>query len=157
MIFATVGTQLPFDRMIAALDRWAGDNKRSDIVAQVGSTSLQLKNITWKRTMTPEEFRARIQEASIVVSHAGIGSIITALEFRKPTLVMPRLAALHEHRSDHQVATAEQLSNLGYVNVAQDEDELLRLLDQLEELPIYEIRPWASDQLIDSIRGFIEK
>lgn len=156
MIFVTVGAQMPFDRLVQTVDEWAGRRRRGDILAQIGPTSYAPRHMRAIPFLSPEEFRATVESASTVVSHAGMGCIITALELRKPILVMPRRARLRETRNDHQVATAQRLSLLGYVSVAADESELLQRLDDLDDLPTYEIRPWASPELIGSIRRFID-
>ena len=67
-----------------------------------------------------------------MISHAGMGSIITALELGKRIIVMPRRANLGEHRNDHQLATAKRLSEQGRIMVAFTEQELVDKLDQLQ-------------------------
>ena len=68
--------------------------------------------------------------ADAVVAHAGIGTILGALELGKPTVVMPRRAALGEHRNDHQLATARRFSGPG-IAVALDEHELAAELGRM--------------------------
>ena len=67
-----------------------------------------------------------------MIAHAGMGSIITALELGKPIMVMPRRASLGEHRNDHQVATAKRFAEQGRIMVAFNEKELVDKLDQLK-------------------------
>jgi UDP-N-acetylglucosamine transferase subunit ALG13 len=92
----------------------------------------------------------------VIVSHAGMGTILTALHHRKPILVMPKRASLGEHRNEHQLATARHMMQLGNVNVAFDEAELRDKLDQLGELKLpLPIGDRASDGLIRGLREFI--
>ena len=63
-----------------------------------------------------------------------MGSILTALQYRKPIIIMPRRAALGEHRNDHQLATAKWLGNKSGIFVAEDETALLNLLSNKETL-----------------------
>ena len=107
MIFVTVGAQMPFDRLVKAVDQWAASQGRGD-VAQIGSTDYRPSAIQWTRFLDPEKFKHRFETAKVVVAHAGTGSIITALQLGKPILVMPRRANLRETRNDHQVATADR-------------------------------------------------
>ena len=158
MIFATVGTQVHFDRLIQAVDGWAGSSGRRDVFAQTGPSSYCPKYIESKPFIDPDEFRARMAEATIVIGHAGMGSILTALEFGKRIIVMPRRSDLGEHRNDHQVATAKYYGNQGRILVAQDERELFEKLQQFEKLhDINPISPQASPLLISTIRGFVER
>ena len=94
----------------------------------------------------------------MVVAHAGMGTILSALQWEKPILVMPRRASLGEQRNEHQLATARHLSELGKINVAMDEAELRAKLDGLGQLrPRDKIGAYASDSLITALRDFIER
>lgn len=156
MILVTVGAQMPFDRMVRAVDEWAGARGRSDVFAQIGETDYRPRHIQWTAFIEPDEFRRRVAEAHVLVAHAGMGSILTALEAGKPVLVMPRRGDLRETRSDHQVATARRFHDLGKVAVAFDEGELPEKLDRLDSLSAAgRISPWASDRLIGALSTFI--
>src|SRR5688500_9921748 len=98
VIFVTVGAQMPFDRLVRAVDAWA--EGRTDVVAQIGESAYVPKTLRWTRFLEPEAFRRHYAEAKVVVAHAGTGSIITALQIGKPIIVMPRRAALRETRND---------------------------------------------------------
>lgn len=130
MIFVTVGTQLPFDRMVRAVDDWAVSKGCSDIFAQVGTSSYQPRRIRCVPSLHPAEFKRRFMEATIVISHAGMGSIISAVEVGKPLIVVPRRAALGEHRNDHQLATARRFVELGVIRAAFDEHEVGPMIEE---------------------------
>ena len=152
MIFLTVGVQLPFDRLVKAVDEWAMSQDRSDIVAQVGETSYQPKRLDARSTLSGDEFRQFVEAADLVIGHAGMGSIITALELGKRIIVMPRRADLGEHRNDHQLATARHMAAQNVVSVAEDETELVVLLNELKPDESKEpIPPHASDTLLNLI------
>jgi len=156
VIFVTVGAQMPFDRLIKAVDSWAATHEGADIFAQVGNKEYHPKHIRWKTFIEPEEFKMVMREAKVIVAHAGTGSIIKALEYGKPILVMPRRADLHETRNDHQIATAERFQDMGSVAVAFDEKELYKRLDELDSIePGRVISDSASQELISAIRDFI--
>ncbi len=131
MIFVTVGAQMPFDRLVRAVDEWAGSRRRSDIFAQIGTTTWRPSHIRWVQWLAPVEFRRRFQAASLVVAHAGMGSIITAMDLGKSILVLPRRGDLGETRNDHQIATAQRFCEMGLVTAAFDEGELVVRLDEL--------------------------
>jgi UDP-N-acetylglucosamine transferase subunit ALG13 len=159
MILVTVGAQMPFDRLVRTVDEWAAQRGRNDVFAQIGTTDWRPRHIEWVPFLPPDEFRKRVIEATIVVAHAGMGSIITALELGKPILVMPRRGHLRETRNDHQVATAERFLAQGRIQVAFDEAELVTQLDRLEELTIQKhdlLSTTASPELIGELRKFIQ-
>jgi len=147
---------MPFDRLVRAVDAWAGSRGRSDVFAQIGPSEYRPEHIEHVQFLEPEEFRGRVEGASVLVAHAGMGSILTALEAGKPILVMPRRGDLHETRNDHQVATAERFGQRGAVAVAMDENELAGRLDELGSVEAgAKIGPYGSPELIDAIKGYI--
>jgi UDP-N-acetylglucosamine transferase subunit ALG13 len=158
MIFVTVGDQMPFDRLIRTVDEWAVARGRLDVFAQIGRSDFRPKSIETACFIDPLEFRNRVQAARVVVAHAGMGTIITALQYGKPIIVMPRRGSLRETRNDHQVATVTYLSEQGRVMVALDEEMLIKRLDQFETLrEVERIGPHASPSLIAALRNFVEK
>lgn len=157
MIFVTVGTQGPFDRLIRTVDEWAGARGTTDVFAQIGPAAYCPRHISAEPFISPAEFTRRVASAAVVVAHAGMGSIITALELGKQIIVLPRRANLGEHRNDHQIATAKHFAEQGRILAAFDEQELLDKLDHLRTLSSDEpLIAGASPRLVATIRTFIE-
>ena len=157
MIFVTVGAQMPFDRLVKAVDQWAKENERDDVFAQIGPSEYHPANMQWTNFLEPEDFKLKYKAANVIVAHAGTGSIITALQLGKPVLIMPRRANLYETRNDHQRATAEQFRHFDSIVVAWDESELITKLDSIDNLRgSHKIEPYASGEIVKSIREFID-
>jgi len=156
MIFVTVGGQLPFDRLVHAVDLWAVGQQRGDVFAQIGKSESPPSHIQWQQFLSPPDFQAKAAEAEVIIAHAGMGSMLTALELQKPIVVMPRRAHLREHRNDHQWATANRLGrNLGVV-VAADEAELVSVLNRLTDLQnLTQKRGEEYTRLLDFLRRAI--
>ncbi len=157
MIFVTVGEQLPFDRLIRIVDEWA-KNTGGEVFAQIGRTSFKPQNIKYKNFLHPNEFKKKFEYSDLVISHAGMGTIITAIEIGKPIIVIPRQASLGEHRNDHQFSTAKRFMNLNYITVAFDENELMEKLKYEDDLVKFKGRgkdSGPSKLLIEHIRNFI--
>lgn len=134
MIFLTVGTQLPFDRLVRAVDRWAGNQNGHEIFGQISNpdpSGYRPKNFEWVADLEPVEFEARFRAASHIVSHAGMGTIISALGQGKPLLIMPRRAKLGEQRNDHQYATTQRFCTRPGILAAFEEDQLSGQMDAL--------------------------
>src|SRR5687768_1666107 len=116
MIFVTVGTQGAFDRLISTMDQVAELLPHITFVAQVSTGgSYKAKHMKALEFISPTEFDKYFSAAELVVSHAGMGTIISAFEREKPILVLPKLVKYGEHRNDHQLATAKRLESLNYV------------------------------------------
>jgi UDP-N-acetylglucosamine transferase subunit ALG13 len=157
MIFVTVGTQLPFDRLVRTVDAWSGKTG-ADVFAQIGPGEYAPQHLKWTRTLPADECNDRIRGAQAVVAHAGMGSILTALQYGKPIVVMPRRAGLGEHRNDHQVMTAKHFQEQGRIRVAFDEADLVRQLDEIATIKATaRIAGTASPALIAALRQFVHK
>ncbi len=156
MILVTVGTDGPFDRLINAMDQWTAEQGRTDVVAQIGRTTLRPQHMRWYEFLEPPQFREYFSSADLIVAHAGMGTILSALRYEKPLLVMPRRASLGEQRNEHQLATANRLLQLGKINVAFDENQLrARLADPSAMHALSKTGAYAEPRLIAALRNFI--
>ena len=158
MIFVTTGTQDPFDRFIQAIDLTLPYMNGVEVVGQVAKSDYQVKNFVVHEFLSPKDFEECFSRADLIVAHAGMGTIISALVKEKPILVMPRLAKFGEQRNDHQLATAMRFDKLGYINVAYDEVELMHKLKTIQIgplKPMFAINDHASKELISSLSNFI--
>ncbi len=164
MIFLTTGTQIPFDRLVRAMDAWvaARPAPAPEVFGQVllGKTGSHApRNFDWAERLDPERYAALFARADVVVAHAGMGTILTALTGGKPLVVMPRRAALGEHRNDHQIATANRLRGRAGLHVADDETALPGCLDRAlaearrPDRPV--IPPVADPGFTDALRAFL--
>lgn len=158
MIFVTVGSLEPFDRLIRAVDEWARLRGRRDVFAQVASSAYRPRYIDFTRFLDPAEFNRFVQGAQLIVAHAGMGSIISALDFGKHIVVMPRRAKFRETRNDHQVGTAQCFGAQGRLIVANDERELAERLDYALTLgDPRRMNTEPSPRLLATIHTFLEE
>jgi UDP-N-acetylglucosamine transferase subunit ALG13 len=158
VIFASVGSQLPFPRMMQVVDQWAARNAATRVLAQVGDDEGEYVHCEVCKSMTAKQYAEAVRSAKVVVSHAGMGTVLTALQCGTPIIVTPRRGSLHEARGEHQLATAKWLEKTGSVSVATDEEHLGVLMDNLEDTVLgVRISSHASPQLIGAIRQFIRQ
>lgn len=156
MILVTVGTQLPFDRLISALDAIAPSVARP-MFAQTGKGRYAPTNMEWQPLVEPAEFETRIRSAELIVAHAGIGTVLMAQRHRKPIILFPRRADLHEHRNNHQMATARALENREGIHIAWTEERLADLIGQPLSAPAAVERHERRDSLCEAIVDFIDQ
>lgn len=156
MILLIVGAQEPFNRLVSAMDKWAAATGCSDIFGQIANATYRPANFNYTHFIDPAEFNEIFQAASLIVAHAGMGTILQALQFSKPIIVLPRMLKYHETRNDHQVSTAKSLGKLGYVRDVYNEEELFEELNNYTSIhPAPPIGPGASKRLLSSIRNFL--
>lgn len=166
MIFITVGNMDPFDRLIRTMDEWAKSSQcQEEILAQIGRGSYQPKNFKYVEFLTPSEYVKSFERAQLIVSHAGMGTIITALEKGKPLIVMPKRASLGEQRNEHQLATVRHFQRSKQVLVADTDEELERVMNDVVlsdssgaflDSSNIKLSDWPPEpSLIDFVRNFI--
>ena len=166
MIFVTVGNMDPFDRLIQVIDRWIGSHRDiGEVFAQIGKGSYRPTNCEHVSFLTPNEYRDKFEQASLIVSHAGMGTIITALELQKPIVVMPKRATLGEQRNEHQLATVRHFQRSKQVLVAESEADLMTVLDNVLSKDMQLLTnsvttsgesAWPADpKLIQFVRAFV--
>lgn len=155
MIFVTVGTQLPFPRLIDAMAALA-PTLGETVTAQIGSSEGDWPTLDVRRSLTPAEFETAFTAARVVVAHAGIGTILSAKRYGKPLVILPRRHAMGEHRNDHQLATARQVEKLAGIHVAWEAEDLTGLLQHPELAPASEAQSPSHAALIARLKDYIE-
>ncbi len=133
MIFLTVGTQFPFDRLVKAVDDFFDDYELDgEVFAQIGDSRYKPRHFEAVRSLDKESFDRRFQQASAIIGHAGMGTIMLAFDSGKPLLAMPRRKKYGEVVNDHQVALADEFEVLGHILVAHNASELAAKLTRLK-------------------------
>ncbi len=157
MILVTVGMQLGFDRLIRAMDEIA-PTLDMPVIAQTGRGQYCPVNMETHESLDAGEFEALVAESKLIVSHAGVGTVLTAQRLRKSVILVPRRADMGEHRNDHQLATAKQLSGRPGILVVWHAAELgAAIRESLANPDLPDGEPKASAELLNTVSSFIER
>jgi beta-1,4-N-acetylglucosaminyltransferase len=152
LIFVTVGSHYQgFDRLVKKMDEIAGkiDEK---IIMQIGNTKYKPVNAEYFSFLESFEEILRLnREARVVVSHAGAGSIVTALKEKTPVIVVPRLKKYDEHMNDHQLEIAKAMSENKNVTVVYDVEDL----DNYLKLNFNFVEEFVNDKLSTQLKKYI--
>jgi UDP-N-acetylglucosamine transferase subunit ALG13 len=161
-VFVSVGSMMPFERLVTTMDAFAAAHPDLDVLIQIGRGRTEPAHARWCRLMPPAEYKAIVGGCRLFVAHAGMGSIITAIESGKPLLMLPRRQSLAEHNTEHQLATATHVGSRPGLHVAADEVDLTARATALLAAgsappapPPAPIAPHASPELIANIKAFI--
>lgn len=127
MIFLTLGTQLPFNRLVESVDKIA-PALDEPVFGQIGRGSYSPINFEYIESLNPPDFNARFEAARVIIGHAGIGTVLAGFKLQKPLILMARRASLGEHRNDHQIATAAQISRFRGVYIAESSEDIYKIL-----------------------------
>ncbi len=126
----TVGTQLGFDRLIKSVEAWAINADYTDIVFQVGKGAYRPTIGRVHDYVAAPIMDEYFSKATVIVGHAGMGTILTCLSNAKPLVIMPRLLKYNEHRNDHQLATFNKVKKLPRIFPAEIETEISTALNR---------------------------
>jgi beta-1,4-N-acetylglucosaminyltransferase len=137
MIYVTVGAGTggqEFDRLIKKVDDIA-PKFGEEFVIQLGASNYVPQNMKWFDYVPYEESLEYFRKAQLVVGHCGAGTIINALGFGKPLIVIPRLLEFNEHADDHQLDLAALLERSRIARVVYDVEDLeFAIRNTLEEV-----------------------
>lgn len=143
MIFLTTGTQLPFDRIVQAVDTLLEVCDIGPILAQGLPGAYCPKNFVLTPRLQRSEFESTMDRSKIVIGHAGIGTIIACMERGRPFFCMPREMRYREHRNDHQLATLEKFGSRDGIYSFKNSEQLVDLFN------ISEIKSMNNDESIE--------
>lgn len=126
MILVTLGTQdKKFTRLLEAVQKQIDLGIiKERIVVQAGCTDFKSKDMEIFDLIPMEDFDKLIKECDILITHGGVGSIITGLKNNKKVIAAARLSEFKEHTNDHQLQIIENFSNAGYILSLDNFDEL---------------------------------
>ena len=158
MILVTLGTQdKSFKRLLEAIDKQVElGNIKDKIVVQAGCTKYESKNMEIFDLIPMEKFDDLIKSCDLLITHGGVGSIITGLKNNKKVIAAARLEKYKEHTNDHQLQIIENFSNDSYILGLDNFDELDKVLEKVKK---FKPKKYISntDKMIKIIEDFIGK
>jgi beta-1,4-N-acetylglucosaminyltransferase len=152
VILVTVGTnEAPFDRLLQAVETLSTDE---EIVVQHGSSAIVPENAARTYDFLLFDDLVREMHASrVVVTHAGIGSIMTALSCGRRPVVAARLVAHREAVDDHQLPVARRLEEAGLVTLVEDLSRLEEAVAKAGEE--VDVSLGADERLVSELREYV--
>jgi UDP-N-acetylglucosamine transferase subunit ALG13 len=157
MIFVTLGTQdKEFKRLLEAVDdQIEKGNIKEEVVAQIGCTKYTSNNMKLYDYLDQDDFNKYLKKCSLLITHGGVGSILSALKINKTVIAAPRLKKYKEHVNDHQTQIIESFSKEKYILGLMDFDKFPSVL---EKAKTFKPKKFASntDNLIEHIENYID-
>ncbi len=156
MIFVILGTQdKGFDRMLKEIDELIKDGIITNrVIVQAGSTNFKSNEMDIIDYLPMQKFHEYIEEADIIITHGGVGSILDAIKHNKKVIAIPRLEKYHEHVNNHQIEIVEEFDRLGYI---MDCGNLKRLGNKLMQIEKFTPTPFVSnnEKFIQKLEKYI--
>ena len=116
MILVTLGTQdKSFERLLKAIQRQIDlGNIKDRVVVQAGYTKFVSNDMEIFDLIPMDEFNNLIDQCDLLITHGGVGSIVTGLNKNKKVIAAARLSKFKEHVNDHQLQIIDNFSQNGY-------------------------------------------
>ena len=126
MIFVTLGTQdKNFDRLVSAIDKEIKNGHiKEKVIVQSGSTNFKSGDMEIVDYLSQEEFEEYMKKCDLLITHGGVGSILTGLSYGKKVIAAARLSKYKEHINDHQVQIIKEFAKKGYILELEDFSKL---------------------------------
>ncbi len=162
MIFVTIGSAvegIEFTRLIKEMDEIAGMIDE-EVVMQIGTVPYEPKNAKYFRYTSYQENLSYFQKASLVIGHGGTGTILNALRFQVPIVVVPRRHDYGEHVDDHQVDLAQRLVANELIKVVYELEDLESAVKEMLERgkEVDKGKTYAErDALVKTIKDFVDR
>ena len=157
MILVILGTQdKEFSRLLEAVDREIENgNIKEKVVVQAGQTKYESKNMEIFDLLPAPEFEKLMDEADLIITHGGAGSILSAIKKGKKIIAAARLAKFHEHHNDHQKQIIGEFAKQGYLLELEDFDKLNELIKKSKK---FKPKKFVSntDNMVKLIENYIE-
>ena len=132
MILVTLGTQdKSFKRLLDAISKEIDKGTIKDkVVVQAGYTKYKNDKMEIFSSLPSDELEELIKKADLIITHGGVGSILTALKYKKKVIVAPRLAKYNEHTNDHQKEITKEFAKEGYILPLNDFNKLDKVIEK---------------------------
>ena len=132
MIFVILGTQdKQFKRLLNAIEQEIDNgNINEEVIVQAGNTVYISDKMQIFDLLPKDKFDKYIQDADILITHGGVGSILTGIKYKKVIIAAPRLSKYKEHLNDHQLQIVEKFSSDGYILAYNDGDDLGKIIEK---------------------------
>lgn len=134
MIFVTLGTQdKTFERLLKAIDKAIDKGEiKEKVIVQAGNTEYESKNMEIFDLISPDEFQKLVDTCDILITHGGVGSILSAVKQGKTVIAAARLKKYNEHVNDHQKQIIKEFEKEGYLIELKDFNQIGKTLNKAQ-------------------------
>lgn len=158
LILVTLGTNdKSFVRLIQKIeDLIVGGIITEEVVVQAGYTKYESEHMKVFDLIPMDKFQDLMAKCSLLITHGGVGTIISGLTKDKKVIAVPRLKKYGEHVNDHQLQIIENFSESGYILAAYDVEDLEDVLSK-----VFEFKPQKYESntthMVELVRKFIDE
>jgi UDP-N-acetylglucosamine transferase subunit ALG13 len=125
LAFVTVGTVMPFDRLVKGVEALKAQSLLPErVIAQVGDGGYRPEGWEVHERMPFNEVQAILAKADIVFCHGGTGSLVTGCQAGCRVIAIPRDPVRGEHYDNHQEEIVTAFAERGLIQTVTEADQL---------------------------------
>lgn len=135
MILVLLGTQNnSFHRLLEEIQKNIENGKiKEEVIVQKGYTKFESKEMRIFDELSKDEFEKLVEQADVIITHGGVGSIITSILKGKKVIGVPRLKKYKEHVNNHQLDIIEFFDEKHYIIGIKDVKEIGEALEKIKD------------------------
>lgn len=135
MILVLLGTQNnSFHRLLEEIQKNINNGTiKEKVVVQEGYTKFQSKDMEIHTQVPKDKLQELIKKADLIITHGGVGSIISAITEGKKVIAVPRLKKYNEHVNDHQLDIIDSFNEKRYIIGIHEVEELEEALKKVQK------------------------
>ena len=158
MIFVTLGTQdKDFSRLLKAIDKEIEKGTiKEKVIVQAGHTKYESKNMEIFDLIPTDEFNEIIEKCDLIITHGGVGNILSAIKKNKPVIAAARLKKFKEHTNDHQKQIIGEFSKQGYILELRDFGKVGKMIEKAKTFKAKKFKS-NTNNMIKLIEDYIEE
>ena len=158
MIFVTLGTEdKDFSRLLKAIDKEIEKGTiKEKVIVQAGHTKYESKNMEIFDLIPTDEFNEIIEKCDLIITHGGVGNILSAIKKNKPVIAAARLKKFKEHTNDHQKQIIGEFSKQGYILELRDFGKVGKMIEKAKTFKAKKFKS-NTNNMIKLIEDYIEE
>lgn len=157
MILVLLGTQNnSFHRLLEEIQKNIENGIiKDEVIVQKGYTKFESKSMKLYSQFPLDEMEKMIDKADLVITHGGVGSIITSIKKDKKVIAIPRLKKYGEHVNDHQLDIIKSFNDLGYIIGLDGVEKLEEALKKVQEFEPIKYKS-NTGNILEIVENFID-
>ena len=158
MILVTLGTQdKDFSRLLKAIDKEIEKgNIKEKVIVQAGYTKYESKNMEIFDLIDSKEMEDLVKKCNLLITHGGVGSILSGIQNNKKIIAASRLKKYKEHTNDHQKQIVREFAERGYLLELRDLNKLDRMLEKIKSFKPTKFKS-NNTKFVENIDKYIEE
>lgn len=157
MILVLLGTQNnSFHRLLEEVEKnIENGNIKEKVIVQAGFTKFESKNMEIFDMVPQDRLDKLMDEADLIITHGGVGSMVAAIRKGKKVIAVPRLKKYGEHVNDHQIEIIETFKKQGVIVGIREVEELENALKLVQDLKTHK-KEVEGNEIVKIIDNFIQ-